>query len=60
LYGYIWNKTLAALPGCTEGEQFVAAKQQTAAFFFDRLMPKAQGYLQILNKAPVALDTSLF
>lgn len=60
LYGYIWNKTLAALPACDEGEQFIASKQQTAAFFFDRLMPKAQGYLQILNKAPTALDTALF
>lgn len=59
LYGFIWNKTLSALADCTEGEPFIAAKRQTAAFYFDRLLPKAFGYLQILQQPPAVTDPTL-
>lgn len=59
LYGFIWNKTLSALADCTEGEAFIAAKRQTAAFYFDRLLPKAFGYLQILQQPPAVTDPTL-
>lgn len=59
LYGFIWNKTLAALDNCNEGEHFIAAKRQSATFYFDRLLPKAFGYLQILQQTPVSADPAL-
>lgn len=54
LYGYMWNQTLVSLDGCEEGDAFIAAKRQTAQFYFDRLLPKANGYAAVLEQALAA------
>lgn len=59
LYGHIWNKTLIALTDCAESSEFIAAKQQTAYFYFNRLMPKAYGYLKIVQQSLTTTDAAL-
>lgn len=59
LFGHMWNKTLAALGDCIEGEEFIASKRQTADFYFSRIMPKAYGYLHIVQQSLSAINPSL-
>jgi hypothetical protein len=59
LYGHMWNKTLIAVADSDEGELFIAAKHQTATFYFDRLMPKAYGHLQIVQRSLTAIESAL-
>lgn len=59
LFGHMWNKTLAALCECTEGENFVSSKRQTADFYFSRVMPKAYGYLNIIQQSLTSVNPSL-
>lgn len=59
LFGHMWNKTLAALSECTEGEDFIASKRQTADFYFSRVMPKAYGHLHIIQQSIIAMNPSL-
>lgn len=59
LFGYMWNNALAALSECTEGEDFIASKRQTADFYFSRVMPKAYGYLHIIQQSLIPTNPSL-
>ncbi len=59
LFGHMWNMTLIALEDCTEGDEFIASKRQTADFYFSRVMPKAYGHLQIVRQSLTAIDPSL-
>lgn len=59
LFGHMWNKTLVALGDCNEGEEFIASKRQTADFYFSRIMPKAYGYLHIVQQSLTAINPSL-
>lgn len=59
LFGHMWNMTLAALDDCIEGNEFVASKQQTADFYFTRVMPKAYGYLHIIRQSITPINSSL-
>jgi hypothetical protein len=59
LYGHMWNKTLAALSECTEGDEFIASKRQTADFYFSRIMPRAYGYLQIVQQSLMPVNPAL-
>ncbi len=59
LFGHMWNKTLAALSECTEGDDFIASKRQTADFYFSRIMPKAYGHLHIIQQSFNTINPSL-
>ncbi len=59
LYGHIWNKTLHVIECCAEGDDFIAAKRQTAEFYFNRLLPKAFGYLEVLQRTVTPIEQSL-
>jgi len=48
LYGYMWHQTLGALDETKHSPEFIAAKRQTAQFYFDRILPKAQGLISLL------------
>ncbi|MGP9803159.1 acyl-CoA dehydrogenase family protein [Rheinheimera sp. NSM] len=56
LYGYMWYKNLAALQPAVQSEQFVVAKQHTAAYYFDRILPKADGLLSLLRHDSAVMD----
>lgn len=49
LYGYMWYKNLAALKNTSHSESFTEAKQYTAAYYFERILPKAEGLLAVLR-----------
>lgn len=59
LFGHMWNMTVASLSDCSEGEDFVSSKRQTADFYFARVMPKAYGYLQIIRQSLTPINASL-
>ncbi len=59
MFGHMWNMTLTALEDCTEGDEFIASKRQTADFYFSRVMPKAYGHLHIVRQSLTAIDPSL-
>jgi len=56
LYGYMWYKNLAALQSAVQSEQFVLAKQHTAAYYFGRILPKADGLLSLLRHDSAVMD----
>ncbi|MDP2714099.1 acyl-CoA dehydrogenase family protein [Rheinheimera sp.] len=56
LYGYMWYKNLAALQPAVQSEQFVLAKQHTAAYYFGRILPKADGLLSLLRHDSAVVD----
>ncbi len=56
LYGYMWYKNLAALqPGVHSGP-FITAKQDTAEYYFARILPQADGLLAILRHDSAVMD----
>jgi len=57
LYGYMWYKNLAALQSGKHTEQFIAAKQQTAAYYFSRILPKIEGLFALLRHDSSVIDT---
>jgi alkylation response protein AidB-like acyl-CoA dehydrogenase len=57
LYGYMWYKNLFALQSGKQSEQFIAAKQHTAAYYFDRILPKTQGLFALLRHDSAVVDT---
>jgi alkylation response protein AidB-like acyl-CoA dehydrogenase len=52
LYGFMWQHSLNALDPAKHSANFIASKQQTAQFYFERVMPRAYSLLAVL-KAPV-------
>ena len=52
LYGFMWQHSLRALDPAKHSANFIASKQQTAQFYFERVMPRAHSLLAVL-KAPV-------
>jgi len=49
-YGYMWQQTLAALDPSKHSKEFIKSKQLTARFYFDRVMPKAQGIIAVIRQ----------
>ena len=56
LYGYMWYKNLAALQSTSHSESFVEAKQYTAAYYFERVLPKVAGLLSVLRRDSAVMD----
>lgn len=56
LYGYMWYKNLAALQSTSMNESFTEAKQHSATYYFERILPKAAGLLAMLRSDPAILD----
>lgn len=56
LYGYMWQQTLAALDDTKHSAEFMQAKRQTAQFYFERVMPKAQGLIALLQQPTAVLQ----
>ncbi len=54
LYGYMWHQNLLALDTAKHSPEFIAAKRKTARFYFERILPKAQGLISLLRQ-PVAV-----
>jgi len=52
LYGFMWQHSINALDPAKHSANFIASKQQTAQFYFERVMPRAYSLLAVL-KAPV-------
>lgn len=50
LYGYMWQQTLTALDPAKHNAEFIASKQQTAQFYFERILPKAAGLVSLLQQ----------
>jgi hypothetical protein len=48
----MWQHSLNALDTAKHSANFIASKQQTAEFYFERVMPRAYSLLAVL-KAPV-------
>jgi hypothetical protein len=48
LYGYMWHQTLRALDETKHSPEFIASKRQTAQFYFERILPKAQGLISLM------------
>lgn len=57
LYGYMWYKSLSALNSELHSDAFISAKQQTAAYFFTRILPKIDGLFALLSHDSAPLDT---
>jgi alkylation response protein AidB-like acyl-CoA dehydrogenase len=57
LYGYMWYKNLVALQNCSLSTQLASAKQQTAAYYFNRILPKAEGLFALLRHDSAVIDT---
>ncbi len=58
LYGFMWQHSLQALDPAKHSANFIASKQQTAQFYFERVMPRAHSLLAVL-KAPVQVVTEM-
>lgn len=56
LYGYMWYKNLAALEPGTHSENFITAKQDTAKYYFGRILPRADGLLALLRHDSALID----
>ncbi len=50
LYGFMWHQTLNALDSAKHSAEFIESKQRTAQYYFERIMPKAQGLLAIIRQ----------
>jgi hypothetical protein len=55
LYGYMWHQTLAALDPEKHSADFMESKRLTAQFYFERVMPKAQGLIAVIRQPIIAL-----
>jgi alkylation response protein AidB-like acyl-CoA dehydrogenase len=56
LYGYMWYKNLAALRSSLHVESFIEEKQYTGAYYFERILPKAEGLLAVLRCDSAIMD----
>ncbi|SEI12797.1 Acyl-CoA dehydrogenase N terminal [Rheinheimera pacifica] len=56
LYGYMWYKNLAALQSSLHAECFIEEKQYTAVYYFERILPKAEGLLAVLRCDSAIMD----
>lgn len=56
IYGYMWYKNLAALATLEQNSDFVLAKQGSAAYYFTRVLPKADGLFALLSHDSAAID----
>ncbi|GAB60704.1 acyl-CoA dehydrogenase family protein [Rheinheimera nanhaiensis] len=56
IYGYMWYKNLAALSALEQDSDFVKAKQGSAAYYFNRVLPKADGLFALLSHDSDAID----
>ncbi|PKM17105.1 MAG: acyl-CoA dehydrogenase [Gammaproteobacteria bacterium HGW-Gammaproteobacteria-15] len=56
LYGYMWYKNLTALQSSLHAESFIEEKQYTAAYYFERILPKAEGLLAMLRCDSAIMD----
>lgn len=50
LYGYMWQQTLTALDVNKHSAAFIAAKQKTAQFYFERILPRSEGLISLLRQ----------
>lgn len=57
LYGYMWYKNLAALTTADYDDVFKQSKQQTAAYYFSRILPKTKGLFALLSRDTSAIDS---
>ena len=57
LYGYMWYKNLLAVKTANCSDIFRQSKQHTAAYFFQRILPKAKGLFALLSQDTAILDT---
>ena len=58
LYGFMWQHSLRALDAGKHSANFIASKQQTAQFYFERVMPRAHSLLAVL-KAPAQVVSDM-
>jgi alkylation response protein AidB-like acyl-CoA dehydrogenase len=56
IYGYMWYKNLAALSALDDDSDFVKAKQGCAAYYFSRVLPKADGLFTLLSHDSSVID----
>lgn len=56
IYGYMWYKNLAALQYTSQCISFIEAKQFTATYYFERILPKAAGLHAILSSDSAVMD----
>ena len=49
LYGYMWYKNLSALNSTGQSDDFIRAKQHTASYYFNRILPKTEGLFALLR-----------
>lgn len=56
LYGYMWFKSNIVLDNTKHSADFIAAKQNTATYFFQRILPIADGYLAVLTQTPSVIN----
>lgn len=57
LYGYMWYKSLSAIKTADCTDVFKQSKQHTAAYFFQRILPKLKGLFALLSQDTAVLDT---
>lgn len=57
LYGYMWYKSLSAIKTADCTDVFKQSKQHTAAYFFQRILPKVKGLFALLSQDTAVLDT---
>ena len=57
LYGYMWYKNLRAINDSDVSESFKLAKQQTAEYYFARVLPKARGLFALLSADTSSIDS---
>lgn len=57
LYGYMWHKNVVSLQAGKHSEQFIEAKQHTAAYYFSRILPKVEGLFSLLRQDSSVVDT---
>lgn len=57
LYGYMWYKSLCAIKTADCTDVFKQSKQHTAAYFFQRILPKVKGLFALLSQDTAVLDT---
>ena len=57
LYGYMWYKNLEAVDTSGYSAAFKFSKQQTAAYYFQRILPKVAGLFALLSQDTAVLNT---
>ncbi|HEY9041502.1 MAG TPA: acyl-CoA dehydrogenase family protein [Rheinheimera sp.] len=57
LYGYMWYKNLEAVETSGYSAAFKFSKQQTAGYYFQRILPKVAGLFALLSQDTAVLNT---